>query len=131
MYGLIFAVFEEFILQTFDLKTWHAIKTKAGCEVPDDGFVSQQYYEEKELIDLALAACEVLSISIEAALEAYGVYFTTYIYNNGYESLLLSNGRTLRQWLSNVNATHEYLGRQFSKAEYQVSSFLNQNLTLG
>ena len=120
MYGLVFAVFESFILQTFDTQRWHDIKSKANCSTEDGGFISKEYYDDKELVDLALAASEILNIPINSALEAFGVYFATYLYTNGYDGLLRSNGRTLRQWLSNLNGMHEYLGKKFPKAEYQV-----------
>ena len=51
MYGLIFEIVEEFVIEKFGLEAWHTIKEKAGCEIKDHQFVSGTFYEDGELVN--------------------------------------------------------------------------------
>ena len=113
MYGLIFEVLEEFVVDEFGLKVWHRIKEKAGYKRKDNGYLRRAFYEDQELVDLITAASSILKVSFNDIIEGYGRYFIIHAFQNGYGELLKCQGSTLRQWLSNLNAMHDYVKRSF------------------
>ena len=104
MYGLVFEIVEEFVIEKQGLEVWHAIKEKAGCAVKDQAFLRRSYYPDNELVDIIVAASEVLGAPVPAILETFGHYVIRHHYLNGYNDLLRAQGSTLRLWLSNLNA---------------------------
>eukprot|EP00980_Cylindrotheca_fusiformis_P002009 scaffold444_cov109-Cylindrotheca_fusiformis.AAC.6 len=113
MHGLLFEIIEEWIIKEHGSDTWHEVKEKAGCATKDQEFLRRAYYRDEELVDLVIAASELLRTPVRQVLEAYGRYFVMYQFGNGYDELLRCQGSTLRQWLSNLNAMHDHLKRSF------------------
>ncbi|CAJ1970219.1 unnamed protein product [Cylindrotheca closterium] len=114
MYGLIFEVLEDFVVDEFGTETWHKIKEIAGCKTKDQAFLRRAFYEDEELFALVEAATKLLHVSSFDVLKAYGRYFlSSQLAGGGYTELLRCQGATLRQWLSNLNALHEYIKRSF------------------
>jgi class 3 adenylate cyclase len=115
MYGLVFEIVEEWVIEKQGIDIWHAIKEKARCKVEDQVFLRRSYYPDKELVDIVVAASEILFLSVAEILESFGHYVLMHHYNNGYDELLRCQGSTLRQWLSNEldklskNLQHEKL----------------------
>ena len=93
----------------FGEETWHSIKEKAKCEVVDGGFLRYKYYPDSDTVTLVVAASEVLGISVDDVLEAFGDYFIDYVQDNGYSNVLECLGKNLRDWLSNLNTLHDHL----------------------
>lgn len=77
----------------FGLETWHEIKEKAGCQVDDGGFLRYEYYPDKDTVDLVVAASEVLDLSVDQVLYAFGDYFIDYVQQNGYSNVLECLGK--------------------------------------
>ncbi|CAJ1939922.1 unnamed protein product, partial [Cylindrotheca closterium] len=114
MYGLIFEVLEDFVVDMHGTEAWHKIKEIAGCKTKDQAFLRRAYYDDEELFALVDAAASLLNVPSPDILEAYGRYFLVKkLSRSGYSELLKCQGSTLRQWLSNLNAMHEYIKRSF------------------
>jgi guanylate cyclase soluble subunit beta len=113
MYGLVFEIVEEWVIEKQGIETWHMIKEKAGCEIKDQSFLRRAYYQDENLIDIIVAASELLSTSVPDILEAFGHYVIMHHFANGYDDLLRCQGSTLRQWLSNLNAMHDHVQMSF------------------
>jgi hypothetical protein len=113
MYGLVFEIVEEWVIEKQGIETWHKIKEKAGCEIKDQSFLRRAYYQDEKLIDIIVAASELLSTSVPDILEAFGHYVIMHHFANGYDDLLRCQGSTLRQWLSNLNAMHDHVQMSF------------------
>ena len=109
MFGWINDCTESLVCTKFGEEAWHKIKEKAGCTVEDGGFLRYQYYQDSETVDLVVAASEVLNISVDDVLFAFGDYFVGYVKDNGYANVLECLGRNLRDWLSNLNSLHDHL----------------------
>ena len=109
MFGWINDCTESLVTSKFGIDKWHEIKRKAGCEVKDDSFVRHKYYSDQSTVELLVAASEVLDMSVEDVLEAFGQYFMEFTRRHGYDNLLSCQGSTLRLWLSNLNALHDHL----------------------
>jgi Haem-NO-binding len=109
MFGWINDCTEKLVLTKFGIEQWHAIKAKAGCEVADGGFIRHEYYPDESTVQLVVAASEILGLTVDQVLEAFGTYFMEFVRAEGYENLLQCQGNTLSSWLSNMNALHDHL----------------------
>lgn len=115
MFGWINDCTECLVLTKFGEETWHKIKEKAGCEVHDGGFLRYKYYPDSDTVQLVVAASEVLGISVDDVLFAFGDYFIDYVQENGYSNVLECLGSNLRDWLSNLNSLHDHLQASYPK----------------
>ena len=115
MLGWINDCVEKLVISEFDVKTWHIVKSKAGCTTADGGFLKLEHYPDKSTIDLVVAASEVSGLTVDQVLEAFGKFFVPYIIGEGYESLLCCQGSTMKDWMTNINAIHQHLQTTFPK----------------
>jgi len=115
MFGWMNDCCECLVLTKFGEDTWHKIKEKANCTVPDGGFIRYKYYPDSDTLDLVIAASEVLGISIDDVLIAFGDFFVDYVEDNGYSNVMECLGSNLRDWLSNLNSLHDHLEASFPK----------------
>ncbi|CAJ1965371.1 unnamed protein product [Cylindrotheca closterium] len=113
MYGLIFEVVEEWVIEKYGLNVWHNIKELAGNKRKDQTYLRREHYQDEELVDLIDAASDILKISVTSVLESFGRFIIMHHFANGYDELLKCQGSTLRQWLSNLNAMHDHVQRSF------------------
>ena len=115
MFGWINDCTECLVLSKFGEEAWHKIKEKANCDVVDGGFLRYKYYPDSDTVALVVAASEVLSISVDDVLHAFGDYFIDYVQDNGYSNVLECLGGNLRDWLSNLNSLHDHLQASYPK----------------
>ena len=104
MYGLVNKAVVDLVLSKFGQDTWNAIKKKA--EVDIDVFVSMDGYPDEITYRLVGAASEVLKIPPEKVLEAFGEHWVLYTAAEGYGPMLDASGKTLREFLENLDALH-------------------------
>ena len=77
MFGWINDCTECLVIEKFGQDVWHQIKDKAGCgDVPDGGFLRYKYYPDSDTVSLVVAASEVLNITVDDVLHAFGGTFT-------------------------------------------------------
>ena len=74
-----------------------------------------KYYPDSDTVELVVAASEVLGISVDDVLHAFGDYFIDYVQDNGYSNVLECLGSNLRDWLSNLNSLHDHLQASYPK----------------
>lgn len=115
MFGWINDCAESLVVSKFGIERWHDIKAKAGCDVDDGAFIRHQYYDDRSTINLVIAASEILGLSVDDVLEAFGQHFMEFTRHNGYDNMLSCQGSTLRLWLSNLNALHDHLQSSLPK----------------
>eukprot|EP00529_Nitzschia_sp_RCC80_P019025 CAMPEP_0113487066 /NCGR_PEP_ID=MMETSP0014_2-20120614/25319_1 /TAXON_ID=2857 /ORGANISM="Nitzschia sp." /LENGTH=514 /DNA_ID=CAMNT_0000380755 /DNA_START=284 /DNA_END=1828 /DNA_ORIENTATION=- /assembly_acc=CAM_ASM_000159 len=116
MFGWINDCTECLVIEKFGQDVWHQIKDEAGCgDVPDGGFLRYKYYPDSDTVSLVVAAAEVLNITVEDVLHAFGDYFVQYVQDNGYSNVLECLGSNLRDWLSNLNSLHDHLQASYPK----------------
>jgi hypothetical protein len=115
MFGWINDCTESLVCSSFGEETWQKIKEKAGCTVEDGGFLRYQYYKDSDTVELVVAASEVLNITVDEVLFAFGDYFVGYVKDNGYANVLECLGSNLRDWLSNLNSLHDHLQASYPK----------------
>lgn len=108
MYGMVNEGIRSFIIENFGETKWQNISQIA--KVDPGGFILMQTYPDKVTYDIVGSICQVLGISAEEALEAYGRYWIGFAAGSGYENLLLMFGTNFRTSLNNLNHMHEYMG---------------------
>lgn len=113
MHGLIFEIFEAWIVDDYGIEAWHDAKKTAGCDMKDNAFVTRELYNFDTLVDLVTAASILLHSPAEKILQDYGTYIVGYLFSKEYGALLRCQGSTLRQWLSHLNAMHDHFQKSF------------------
>jgi len=126
MFGWINDCTESLVCSAFGEEAWHKIKEKAGCTVEDGGFLRYKYYKDSETVDLVVAASEVLNLTVDQVLGAFGDYFVDYVKMNGYANVLECLGSNLRDWLSNLNSLHDHLQASYPKG-FVAPSFWSED----
>ena len=104
MYGLVNKAVVDLVTTKFGAETWNKIKQKADVDI--DVFVSMDGYPDDITYRLVGAASEVLKITPEQVLEAFGEYWVLYTAQEGYGPLLNASGTNLREFLMNLDALH-------------------------
>ena len=104
MYGLVNKAVVDLVVSKFGQDTWNAIKKKAEVDV--DVFVSMDGYPDDITYRLVGAASDVLQIPPEKVLEAFGEYWVLYTAQEGYGPMLDASGKSLREFLENLDALH-------------------------
>lgn len=85
MYGLVNKAIEDLVCSSHGVETWGRIKSKAGVDI--EVFVSSEGYPDELTYNLVGAASEVLGISSEEALHAFGEHWVLYSGREGYGEL--------------------------------------------
>lgn len=72
-------------------------------------------YPDGDTVALVVAASEILNLSVDQVLHAFGDFFVSYVQDNGYSNVLLCLGNNLRDWLSNLNTLHDHLQASYPR----------------
>ena len=111
MYGLANKALEQLVTSRFGEEAWETIKRNAGVDV--EVFVSMEAYPDDVTYKLLGAATEVLGLSADEVLAAFGEYWVLYTANEGYGDLLTLAGDTLPTFLQNLDHLHTRVGLMF------------------
>jgi len=104
MYGLVNRAVEGLVKEKFGVEAWQRICARA--QVDDSSFVAMEVYDDAITYGLVAAASAELGLEPAAVLEAFGDYWTTYTIEEGYGDLLTMMGRTLDEFLDNLDSMH-------------------------
>jgi len=113
MYGLVNAAVQDFVISNFGADKWDKIKSKAAVNVAS--FNRMESYPDDLTYRLVGAASEVLGVSTEDALKGFGEFWVLYTGKAGYGEIFDSAGRTLREFLFNLDNLHTRVGASFPK----------------
>ena len=115
MYGLVNKAIEQMVIEGYGEESWEAIKQKA--EVDEDLFINMNSYLDDVTHRLVRAASEVLGLSSNAILQAFGEYWILYTAEEGYGELLKASGHNLPDFLENLDTLHARVGLSFPKLQ--------------
>ena len=113
MYGLVNKALQDLVCSRFGEDTWETIKRTAGVDI--DVFVSMEAYPDDVTSKLVAAASQVLSLSAEEVLKAFGEYWVPYTAKVGYGELLNLAGDSLPTFLQNLDSLHTRVGLLFPR----------------
>ena len=108
MYGLVNKAIEDLVCARFGEQAWEAIKRKADIDI--EVIVSMDGYPDDVTYKLVGAASEVLGLSVEELLEAFGEHWVLYTGREGYGEMLKMAGDSLPSFLQNLDSLHAHVG---------------------
>lgn len=111
MYGLVNRAVEHMVRERFGADTWHAIQTRAGIQ--DEGFLALRTYPDEVTYRLVGAASAELGLPADQVLEAFGEYWVNQTARASYGDLMHLQGRTLPEFLQNLDQMHSRLALTF------------------
>ncbi|MCY7383930.1 MAG: heme NO-binding domain-containing protein [Microcoleus sp. CAN_BIN18] len=115
MYGLVNKAIEEMVCSRFGEETWETIKEKADVDI--DFFMTMEAYPDDLTHRLVHSASEVLGISADDILQAFGEYWVIYTASEGYAQILDLAGDNLREFLGNLDNLHARVGLNFPQLQ--------------
>lgn len=113
MYGLVNKAVWDLVVTQFGEEKWQEIRQKAGIEV--ESFVCMNSYPDEVTYNLVGAAGEVLGLSPDKILEAFGEYWITYTAREGYGEMLNLAGGSFVEFVQNLDNLHARVGLSFPK----------------
>jgi hypothetical protein len=113
MYGLVNKALQDLVCSRFGEDSWETVKRNAGVDI--DVFISMEAYPDDVTYKLVRAASEVVGLSAEEALRAFGEYWVSYTAQEGYGELLKLAGDTLPAFLQNLDNLHTRVGLMFPR----------------
>jgi hypothetical protein len=104
MYGMVNQAVQDMVLQlSGGQELWAAISERAGLDLE---FVAVDNYDDAITSDLVAAASEILGLTSNEVLEAFGGHWIRYTAEQGYGALMAAMGQTLPQFLTNLDSMH-------------------------
>jgi hypothetical protein len=102
MYGLVNQGVRKMVTETFGSDVWDAIREKAGVE---DVFAAMEPYPDDVTVSLVIAASEVLGITPDEVLHAFGKWWIGNAARE-YGELFTMTGDSFEEFTSNLNTIH-------------------------
>lgn len=131
MYGIVNKAIEELVTENFGADKWEAIKEKSGVDI--DYFISNEPYDDDITYKLAGAASEVMGISVDDVLIAFGEWWVMRTVKEKYGGLMDAGGNTLKEFLINLPMFHNRVMMIYPKLtppEFKVSDLTEEGLHL-
>lgn len=131
MYGLVNKAIEGLIRKHWGNENWLEIKSRA--QFNEHGFVSMKAYPDSVTYSFVKTACEVLEISPSNFLELLGEHWVLYTSEEGYGEMMNSAGKSLPEFLKNLNMMHFRLGQimpEMVMPKFDVSDVTDTSLLL-
>ncbi|MBA2678936.1 MAG: heme NO-binding domain-containing protein [Ktedonobacteraceae bacterium] len=117
MHGLVFVTFENFLRQTFGLELLMQVRTYKKDHNAPPIFLENQIYPDELLFGLLTYVCELVDMSPDDALRAYGKYYITNELTGHLCAYLLQRVSTAQELLLTMSKAHE----QMQKASQDVT----------
>jgi hypothetical protein len=122
MYGIVNKAIQDLITVNFGEDKWDLIKEKSGIDV--DYFLSNEPYDDDITFKLAVAASEILGISVGDVLNAFGEWWILKTGLEKYGGLMKAGGSSLQEFLVNLPLFHNRIMLMYPKLtppEFKVS----------
>lgn len=104
MYGLVNQAMEDLVVSKHGPEAWTRICRRAGVDV--EVFISNDSYDDSITYRLAGAATEILGITLEDVLYAFGIHWVLKTASEHYGDLLDAHGANLAEFLDNLPNFH-------------------------
>lgn len=131
MYGLVNSAIQGLVVENYGNDAWEKIKTKSQVNV--EHFISNDSYPDTMTFELAIAASEVLGVSLGEVLHAFGEYWVLVIAKEKYPHYLNAGGGNLKDFLLNLPNFHARIIMIFPNLkppEFQVTEVEETSLNL-
>ena len=125
MHGLVNQGIHDLAVQLGGEQLWADVREAAGVDV--DNFIGMDNYSDDLTYRLVHGASSVLGISESEVLHAFGKHWILYTGRRGYGPIFDTMGRTLPEFLANLDAMHARLS--LSMPELRPPSFVCEQRT--
>ena len=122
MYGIVNKAIQDLITENFGADKWEAIKEKSDIDL--DFFLSNEPYDDAITYNLAIAASDVLGITVGQVLNALGEWWILKTGKEKYAGLMEAGGNNLKEFLVNLPLFHNRIMLMYPKLtppEFKVS----------
>ncbi len=127
MHGLVNQGIHDLAIQLGGEQLWQEIRTAAGIE--HETFIGMETYADDVTWRLVEGASFVLGISTSEVLQAFGRHWILYTARRGYGPIFDTMGRSLTEFLGNLDAMHARLS--LSMPDLRPPSFVCEELGEG
>ena len=124
MYGIINKSLKDMVLRGFGESTWRQVMDSAG--VAEDSFLTMRSYDDQVTFALAAATADVLNLTLNDALHAFGVHWVENTLAEQYEVLMQATGSDMGGFLKNLNVLHDRISSTF--LNYRSPHFIVEDL---
>jgi hypothetical protein len=107
MYGLVNQGLQDFVTSVGGDVMWRQVRNVAGSDA--ELFVSMETYPDSMTYGLVDAASQVLEMPVDELLRAFGRHWILYTARRGYGAIFDTMGRTLPEFLANLDMMHTRL----------------------
>ena len=131
MYGIVNKAIEELVTENFGSNAWVEVKKQSGVDV--DFFLSNEPYDDAITYKLAIAASEVLKMSLDDVLIAFGEFWVLHTGKQKYGALMESGGNNLQEFLLNLPNFHTRVSLIYpnlTPPEFKVTDMKENSLHL-
>jgi len=104
MFGLINRAIADHILREFGEERWREVAELAG--IPDEPIISMERYPDEVTYRLVQAASTHLGVESADIMRLVGRHWMLYTAEVGYGELLRGAGRTIAEFVGNLNTLH-------------------------
>lgn len=129
MYGIVNKAIQDLITDKFGADEWEAVKEKSDVNVAF--FLSNEPYDDAITYKLASAASEVLGMTVEHVLNAFGEWWVLKTGKEKYGGLMQAGGNNLREFLINLPLFHNRIMLIYPKLtppEFKVSNIKENSI---
>ena len=127
MHGLVNQGVHDLAIQLGGEQLWREIRTAAGFD--QETFIGMESYDDDITRRLVEGAGLVLGISTSEVLQAFGRHWILYTARRGYGPIFDTMGRSLTEFLGNLDAMHARLS--LSMPDLRPPSFVCEQLGEG
>lgn len=118
MYGFVNSALEKLIKRRFGEDKWEEIREHAKVILDEkDSFQVNHVYNDTDTYGLVASAAEVLGLDATTLLEMFGEQFLLWCQESGYAKTLQLLGRSLQDFLTNLDALHDHLSIIYPQME--------------
>src|SRR5574340_1173230 len=104
MKGIIAVCLKEMVIERFGIDKWGDLLIRTG-ETGDISFLATADVDDRDVMALIRAACEVLHLSMEQLADVFGEYWINHFSQKVYASLYLRH-KSAEEFILSIDALH-------------------------
>ena len=122
MYGIVNRAIEDLVKTNFGEDKWDLVLERSGVDV--EFFMSNEPYDDDITFKLASAVSEVMGITVEQVLQAFGEWWILKTTKEKYGGMMEAGGSTLQDFILNLPVFHNRIMLIYPKLtppEFKIS----------
>jgi hypothetical protein len=125
MHGLVHRSIRSLVVQVAGNATWEVILRKGGMD--DSYFIGIESYTDEQTHALIGHVCTTLGLTLDAALQAVGRHWVSFVNTEGYGPMLSLFGSDVRSCLKNLNQMHAHMGTSLKGIQFPRFALISES----